>query len=259
MTGAKKAIFLDIDGTLVINRTGPFPEDTDMITAAHQEGHKIFLSTGRSLAHIPQELQEAPWLDGIIAGAGAQVLIGDKTVYHKWAPREILLPICAYYLKNDKFCVFEGENGVFGLNLPDRFSNTENILPITGADDFVTRYPDAIISKLTLGGQPSDPERLLLSEFFQINAFPNYFEGIILGESKSKGMGIILQTLGMARENTIAIGDSANDIDIICAAALGIAMGNASEELKALAGAITGNCGEGGVGQAIKRFVLEAD
>ena len=65
-----------------------------------------------------------------------------------------------------------------------------------------------------------------------------------------------LEALGIPRENSIAIGDSRNDIDIIAAAGLGIAMGNACEELKALAGAITGDCGKGGVGQALRMFVL---
>jgi hydroxymethylpyrimidine pyrophosphatase-like HAD family hydrolase len=69
-------------------------------------------------------------------------------------------------------------------------------------------------------------------------------------------MSIVLEALDIPRENSIAIGDSKNDIDIIRAAGLGIAMGNASQELKALAGAITGDCGKGGVGQAITKFVL---
>jgi hydroxymethylpyrimidine pyrophosphatase-like HAD family hydrolase len=69
-------------------------------------------------------------------------------------------------------------------------------------------------------------------------------------------MAIILEAAGIPRENSIAIGDSANDIDIVRAAGIGIAMGNASDDLKAVAREITGDCGKGGVGGAIKRFVL---
>ena len=69
-------------------------------------------------------------------------------------------------------------------------------------------------------------------------------------------MSIALKALNIPQENSIAIGDSKNDIDIIRAAGLGIAMGNASDELKALADAVTGDCGKGGVGQAVRKVVL---
>jgi Cof subfamily protein (haloacid dehalogenase superfamily) len=256
MNNSQKAIFLDIDETLITKLQGPFPDDVEPIEEAHRRGHKIFLSTGRSLGHIPQTLQEAPWLDGIIAGAGAQVIMGNKTLYHKWVPQELLPPICAFYLRQDKFCVFEGVQGVYGIKLPERYGRSGTILSITREDDFLVKYADAVISKLTIGGSANDAEQKLLGSHFHLNTFDNYFEGILLGESKAKGMSIILETLNIPRENSIAIGDSKNDIDIIRAAGLGIAMGNASEELKALAGAITGDCGKGGVGQAITRFVL---
>jgi Cof subfamily protein (haloacid dehalogenase superfamily) len=256
MDDSQKAIFLDIDETLVTRLQGPFPDDIGPIEEAHRRGHKFFLSTGRSLGHIPQALREAPWLDGIIAGAGAHVIMGDETLYHKWVPEELLAPICAFYFKQDKFCVFEGVDGVYGINLPEQYARAGQILPITREDDLQVLYSGAVISKLTIGGAVSDAEQKLLGDFFHLNAFGNYFEGILLGESKAKGMSIALRALNIPRENSIAIGDSKNDIDIICAAGLGIAMGNASEELKALAGAITGDCGKGGVGQAITKYVL---
>jgi Cof subfamily protein (haloacid dehalogenase superfamily) len=257
MSDSQKAVFLDIDETLITKLQGPFPDDVEPLQEAHRRGHKIFLSTGRSLGHIPQELREAPWLDGIIAGAGAQVIIGDKILYHKWVPQELLPPICAFYLQQDKFCVFEGVEGVYGIKLPEqRYNRGGIILPITREDDLLVKYADAVISKLTIGGAASDAEQKLLGDHFHLNIFENYFEGILLGENKAKGMSMVITALDIPRENSIAIGDSKNDIGIICAAGLGIAMGNASEELKALAGAITGDCGKGGVGQAIKKFVL---
>jgi Cof subfamily protein (haloacid dehalogenase superfamily) len=256
MNNSQKAIFLDIDETLISKLQGPFQEDLEPLEEAHLRGHKIFLSTGRSLGHIPRTLREAPWVDGIIAGAGAQVILGERTLYHNWVPKEMLPPICAFYLKQDKFCVFEGVEAVYGIKLPERFGRGGEILPITGENDFLDTYSGAVISKVTIGGAASDAEQKLLGACFHLNIFENYFEGILLGESKAKGMSMVIEALNIPRENSIAMGDSKNDIDIILAAGLGIAMGNASEELKALADAITGDCGKGGVGQAIKKFVL---
>jgi Cof subfamily protein (haloacid dehalogenase superfamily) len=256
MKNSPKAVFLDIDETLITNHTGPFPEDVEQIVEAHRRGHKIFISTGRGLAHIPGIIRDAPWLDGIIAGGGAQIIIGDRIIYHNWISDEMLRAICAFYLGMDKYCLFEGVNSVYGINLPGNYKKEEEIFIITKGDDFLTRYSGAIISKLTIEGDISEKEQNFLGGYFQLNTFPTYFEGIILGESKAKGMTLVLETLGIPRKNSIAIGDSRNDIDIIRAAGLGIAMGNACDELKALAGAITADCGKGGVGRAIKKFVL---
>ncbi|GHV79901.1 hydrolase [Spirochaetia bacterium] len=259
MSNSLMAVFLDIDGTLVTVSEGPFSDDIAEIETAHQRGHRIFLCTGRSLGYIPPEFQEAPWVDGIVAGAGTHVLLAGKTIYHKWIAPNLLHDIIAFYQQNKKGCIFEGENDMYALN-PGSFDMIHDYYHIIETpDDFETKYKGAVITKLTMEGEKTREERNFLENHFRLNAFENYFEGIILGESKSKGMNIIIEAIGIPRENTIAIGDSENDLDIIRAAGIGIAMGNACAELKAAAREITGNCGKGGVGQAIKKFVLTDD
>ena len=62
--------------------------------------------------------------------------------------------------------------------------------------------------------------------------------------------------LGIVRAEVGAIGDNLNDQDMVSWAGFGIAMGNAPEALKASARYVTGRIGEGGVAQAIERFVI---
>jgi hydroxymethylpyrimidine pyrophosphatase-like HAD family hydrolase len=70
-------------------------------------------------------------------------------------------------------------------------------------------------------------------------------------------MEIVLNEAGIPRENSVAIGDSPNDLDMIRYAALGIAVGNARDELKAEADVVVAAaCGEGAVAEAFCRFVL---
>jgi hydroxymethylpyrimidine pyrophosphatase-like HAD family hydrolase len=235
---------------------GPFAGDIEQIVAAHRLGHRIFLNTGRALANIPPALRGAPWINGIACGGGGHVLIDGKTVYHKWASEEILCAAAAYYLANKKWIVFEGETGLYGVNQPDPALFAAPVLEIKNKDDFLHKYKNAVITKLTLNGKIADGDREVLGGFFQVNQFTEYFEGIIKGESKSKAMNIILETIGIAPKDSIAIGDGLNDIDAIRAAGLGIAMGNACDELKAAAGAITGDWAHEGVGKALQRFVL---
>jgi HAD superfamily hydrolase (TIGR01484 family) len=251
-----KAVFLDIDGTLISRGEGPFEEDLEQIEAASKEGHKIFLSTGRALANVPASLKTFPFIDGMALGSGAHVIYGGKTIYQKQVSPEALSTACAFYLKSSKWCVFEGVTCMYGINQfePDLFAG--KVLTIDHKDDFLTRYQDAAVTKLTLEGFAAAGERAVLENYFQLNPLTGYSEAIIKGENKSQAMEILLKVSGIPRENSIAVGDSVNDMTIILAAGLGIAMGNACDELKSIAGDITGDCGKGGVGTALKRWVL---
>src|SRR5437762_6448236 len=74
--------------------------------------------------------------------------------------------------------------------------------------------------------------------------------------SKSRALAMVADRLGSARAEISAIGDNLNDQDMVSWAGFGIAMGNAPEALKATARYVTGRIGEGGVAQAIERFVI---
>jgi Cof subfamily protein (haloacid dehalogenase superfamily) len=250
-----KAIFIDIDETLVSHGAGPFEDDLAQIEAARERGHRFFLNTGRSLGNIPRELQESPWVEGIIAGAGAHVIYGGQILYHSWVPEAILLAASEFYLKQEKWCVFEGEEALYEIHLPNLGLNGV-IYPIKNKNDFLTTYAGARISKITIGGGITEAEKELLEGAFNLIIQRNYFEGLLPGINKARGMEMILEKIGIPRENSIAIGDSVNDIDMIRYAGLGIAMGNAKPELKEIAGAITGDCGKGGIAQAIVQYVL---
>ncbi|MDR2078319.1 MAG: Cof-type HAD-IIB family hydrolase [Treponema sp.] len=251
-----KAVFLDIDGTLVSRGEGPFDEDLEQIEAAWKGGHKIFLSTGRSLANVPASLKKLPFIDGMALGSGAHVVYEGKTIYRKQVSPEALGAVCALYLKKSRWCVFEGVSRMYGINRFDPALFAGEVLPIADKDDFFTRYRDAVVTKLTLEGFVTPEERAALETYFQINPLTGYSEAVIKGEDKSHAMEILLKAADIPRENSIAIGDSVNDMTIIRAAGLGIAMGNACDELKRIAGYITGGCGQGGVGAALKRWVL---
>ena len=253
-----KALFLDIDGTLFWQGLGPFAADLDALVMAHNAGHFIFVSTGRSLANTPYILRAAPYIDGLILGAGAQVIVKDAVIYSKAVDTQTACDICAYYLNTKKLCVFEGETGIFTVNSPIFSLFPRNAMQhITRADDFLTKYKDERISKITIQGEMSPDEENLLRDSFAFNPFPpDYFEGIIKGHGKMSGITRALHELNLPLENSIAIGDSFNDMDMVTGCGLGIAMGNACQELKTAAHAITLDCTNGGVGAAIRKYVL---
>jgi Cof subfamily protein (haloacid dehalogenase superfamily) len=260
LPGEKKAIFIDIDGTLIELDRGPFKEDIEAMEEAAGKGHSLFLNTGRSFGNIPETLLELPFIKGISAGCGAHILMADnsgfKTIYHKWIPENILGLIIEQYSHFQKHCLLEGENNCYYIN-GSSFPFTRNsFIPVNTIEEFKEKSGGYLITKITIDGYVSDEECRCLEPFLAVHRFPNYTEGIIKGENKAKAMSFMLENLEIRRENSIAIGDSGNDLDMIRFAGLGIAMGNASQGLKAAADAITGDCGKGGVAEALRRFVL---
>ena len=279
-TQKRKAVFLDIDGTLISRNGGSFADDREAMEEAAGKGHLLFLNTGRSFANIPGVLFGLSALRGIAAGGGAHILLADargknpgyQTIYHKWISDDQLALVFAWCENHSRCCILEGERACYIINI-NRSSwifELDAPIPVSSQDDFKKKSLGDFITKLTFDSpmpeaagaaltahvSPLADDSRFLESFCTLNRFADYTEGIIKGENKAKAMKIVLDKMGIGREDSIAIGDSANDLDMIRFAGLGIAMGNACAELKAAAGATTGACGKGGVAEALRNFVL---
>ena len=267
MINRPKAVFFDIDGTLINRSGGPYADDLQAMELAINAGNFLFLNTGRSFANIPAKILDLPLWRGIAAGGGAHILLREsnaggifhKTIYHKWIPPKTLMKICSWYLENKRQLVLEGEKECYLIHPSARSFSVRTPVIISGNDEVFKMISTDYITKLTLEGSAAPGELRLLGKYFKINAFPDYAETIIKGENKAKAMKIIIKSLGIRRQDSIALGDSVNDIDMIRYAGLGVAVGNASPLLKAAAKAVTANCGEGGAAQMLRQFVLHQD
>ena len=259
----KKAIFLDIDGTLIKSSLTPFDDDMEEMREAARRGHFLCLNTGRAVGNIPRPLIDLQPIQGISAGGGAHILIANsakegkdrfETIYRQWIFEEALAKIFAYHEKHTKYCVLEGERDCYIINSTFQPEMVKSRIPVKSLDDFRSKSRGDLITKVTFDGLAPEDECLLLEPYMKIGHFAHYSEGIINGENKAKGMELVVKHLGLRREDSIAIGDGLNDMDMFRYAGLGIAMGNACAELKAVAGAVTGECGKGGVAEALRKF-----
>jgi Cof subfamily protein (haloacid dehalogenase superfamily) len=248
--GDQKTVFLDIDDTLITaGEGGPFPDDIAGIEKARLRGHRFFLCTGRSLAHIPPVFLELSWIDGMVASGGAHVILEGKTIYHTWLPLPPLCEIAALFLAKGKQCSFRGDRQVFTVNRNKK-------VPITAGEDFVQKYPDAHVSMMTADLTMGEEEKTLLKKYFDL--YPQYphYDCFIKGEGKAKGMQMILDALGLDRKDSVAIGDSENDLDMMDYAGTGIAVGNACSALKTKASWVSASVGEGAVVRALEHLGL---
>jgi Cof subfamily protein (haloacid dehalogenase superfamily) len=86
---------------------------------------------------------------------------------------------------------------------------------------------------------------------------PNYLEIVPKGANKAAALMHLVAILGLDLSQVAAIGDGYNDIEMIRAAGLGIAMGNAPEAVKSAAGWVTGTNNEAGVAQAVRQLFAD--
>lgn len=249
----KKAIFLDIDGTLTYGGPNPPERNVSAIRAARAAGHKVFINTGRAFGFIPREVFDAIEFDGVVCGGGAYVKVGDKLLCAFRMKPDTLRDICRCILKEPVPCIFEGESETFYIE-EEKWDDSWRL--IEQPDDFDTKYSGMAVTKLTVFAEMSDELRKIVGKDMTIIDFPTYSEAIIKGCSKATGIRTVLDEIGISAEDCIAMGDSANDVAMLKFAGTSVAMGNAPDEVKALCDYVSCHASEGGVGEAIEKLVL---
>ena len=218
------------------------------------------LCTGRGYGNIPLSVKDAPWVDGVVSGGGVHVVIGGKDLYRKTVPVQTLCEISALFLTLGKQCTFQGGRALFGINKnfapvnvpPENFPVSGSKISIHAGNDFEVKYPGADIEMMTIDKTIDEAARKTLERYFDLYSQVLHFDALIKGENKAKGMDVALSALGICLENSVAIGDSDNDLDMVRHAGTGIAVGNACAALKEAADWVSAPCGEGGVARALE-------
>lgn len=270
----EKLLFFDIDGTLTYPRLNPSTATVDAIRIARSNGHKVFLSTGRTLDRVPEAVMEIGF-DGGIFSAGGLAIYGDIVLSHHFMPDLLVQKSLILLRRETIFYKLETPEGNF------KSENGRDILSwvnMTGASSEMQRISEELLFDTKLRplsqyrGQPvykisffsTDPAMPdHLSEALEDSAKVVRFDNLIpdfpltSGEisdfSVSKGLALqdICRYLGKTEADCIAFGDSMNDAEILQTAGLGIAMGNAEARLKELADMVCDSCENDGLAKAL--------
>lgn len=255
----RKLVFFDIDGTLLSEVTRTIPESA--VTSIHnlqRNGHFAFINTGRVFSFLGKEIRDISF-DGLLCGCGTYISYHDNILFHKKLASEMCRHIVDLLHFYHIDAVLEGKDKCYGDEY-DRI-NTQIFR------DFVVgfQYPydtwnakDLSFDKFFLYSE--DMESMLKfqgeleQDFLFIDREKGFFEAVPTGYSKATAMKWIADYLGIDLRNTIAIGDSNNDLVMLESAGTSIAMGNASENIKKKVDYITKDVDDDGIFYALKHF-----
>lgn len=258
-----KAIFFDVDGTLVSFRQ-KFLSDRllEDLPALRERGIEIFLSTGRALQDLDRTgMLRGVQFDGFVTLNGQYCCDADGTAYRD-APisMEDLRGAYEVLMANpDLPALMEGSTESYLTQINDRVREVYEFLH---TQLYPVRSPEWLLEGKVYQFVPfvtPEEEELFLAAMPGCERTRWHSEGIdIVPRSGGKGTGVraAMERYGFAREEIMAFGDGENDIGMMELAGTGVAMGNAPEPVKAIASYVTGTAEEGGVPQALRHFGL---
>lgn len=264
LNNTKLAIF-DIDGTLIKRKELTIRKSAvEAIRKLHDKGIDVMIATGRAYYFIQDDIHETINPDYYVTVNGAIVYNKTKEVIHE-VPMD--------YQEVIALTTFAREHGFgIGYKLNDNmhiYSNfkifTDVYLQGSPKVSMLHDFTDApLISKdaelpkgIFLMGEEQTIEslRCTLSDSKLSHAYKDAYDVYSLRAGKMKGIEVVLKRLGYDWSQVIAYGDADNDVDMLEAASIGIAMGDAPDHVKASADFVTKDLEEDGIAYAIETLL----
>ena len=255
MTG--KILFFDIDGTLwdIHNR---IPESTvRSIRRARDNGHKIFLNSGRSRGFIFHPALFDIGLDGIVSACGTMIEYEGKTIFKYVIPAEqaerTVSMVRSYgfkaILEGAEYLYMEVEefkDDIFGQKVIGEMGDK-----LKGILDHWGKWEMQKFSCATLTDRKEECFEKLREDYDLLIHSPTVAEMVPRGFHKGTGIQKVCELLSADIKNTVAFGDSVNDLDMLHAAGTSVAMGNGMVEAKEAADYVTAPLWEDGIEKAL--------
>lgn len=257
-------IFFDIDGTLVDESTQIIPDSTvRAIAALREKGHLPVINTGRPYSHIDPRVRQLPFA-GWVCGAGMEIDLDGQ-----WLQRFALsASLSRQVIEMVRACrmqvIFEVEGGILldGEHsvAPQITEEARRMLEKGFFVEQVAEKTEPILIKLiTYDGADSRRAEFLAfmqQHFTCIDRGNTMLEFVRKGCSKAAGMELLLHSIGAARQDTFAIGDSTNDLPMFRFAGHAICMENGMAEAKAEAEFVTASVLDDGIEKALRHYGL---
>jgi hypothetical protein len=255
-----KALFLDIDGTLVSFETHTIaPSTIDALNRVKSRGVRIFIATGRPLAIINNLQPIEHLIDGYITANGAYCFTGNEEVLCKPIPRMDVERVIQLSDELNFSCIVVSKTEIMVHNADELFDSIfRKMLNVNNINDNVpvSHFIGQTILQLTPLITPEQEASImpLLPDCMSTRWYPAFTDITLTGIDKAAGIDAFVAREGITLAETMAIGDGGNDIAMLQHAGIGVAMGNASDEVKAVADYVTTSVDNDGIRMAFDKF-----
>lgn len=261
-----RLLAIDLDGTLLTPRPQKIitPRARHALRLCTEAGMTIVIATGQNLAVLRSECGDLPLNGPQIIENGAIIAGIDGTIYHKkLLPEVYVLPVLRMLREAGFYRAYHTVHRVYAdvdaprvrewyrppvppaIEVEDITSLTLPCVKVVGIG------PEALIR-----ARRDEFERMYAGKLYVTQSSFDLIEFLHPDVSKGNALVSIAADLGIAAEEVVAFGDNHNDIGMLRFAGLGVAMGNAHDEVKAEADYVTLSNAEDGVAIAIEEMVL---
>lgn len=253
-----KAVFFDIDGTLMSFKTHRVSNSTQKaIDILKEKGIYVILATGRSI----QSLEHVKFLDfdGYVTFNGAFCLSKQGKVLHKQAiDTQDIQNVVEYAKKKPLSFSFMYEDDILINDVTKEVAGmyAHLNLPVPDPVDLDNAILDGVLQTNVFLPPQEEPEFMekVMPNCDSSRWTPLFADVNPKGMSKRIGVETFCKHFNIDIKNTMAFGDGGNDLQMIQAVEMGVAMGNANPELKDVADYVTDSVDEDGIWNALTHF-----
>lgn len=275
MSDRTRVLLLDIDGTLVNYRTELPPSAADAVRAARARGHRVYLCTGRSRAEIYDQLWDLG-VDGLIGGNGSYLEDAGQVVFHQVLDAAVVAEAVAWLIAEDLGFYLECNSGLYASDhLPEKAAGLleggatpENVRFIRDAmPDLIygTRAGRDDVNKISFVLESSVDlealaaryrDRAAIDSWSMTGVRDEFGEFGQVGVHKGAAIERLVTHLGISADDLIGFGDARSDLGMFAACGTSVAMGNAPDEVKAVATLVTDHVDADGLAIAFRQLGL---
>lgn len=271
VSSSSKTVFIDFDGTYA-HAGSPPPAHQDAVRAARAGGHRVFLCTGRPRSMLAPEILEVGF-DGIVAAAGGYVELGGdqpEVVHDVRFPADLAASVVALLDEHRVEYVLEAPEAVYC-----RPATRTRLLDWLAANSLVDDHLVSVLTsvqdpasvafgKVTCFDSPLPVGQLADRLGPRVGALPSSLperatsagEIYQVGVHKAVGMEVVMQRLGLLREDVIGIGDGLNDLEMLELAGVAVAIEGADDAVLAVADLVVPTPERDGLATAFTRLGL---
>lgn len=251
-----KAVFLDIDGTVLSHRQGKVPESTkNAIYEMKARGMKVFAATGRHILEMEKLPLDGLCFDGYVTLNGQLCLDEKKSLVYDFPIGEAdTKELISLFEKKEVPTMIVEADSMYINYVDESVRLAQNA--ISTAVPEIGTYTGKNVYQVIVYDEEKNMQKWMspLRECKENVWHPEAFDIIPKQGGKVAGIQKMIERLGIRREEIMAFGDGGNDVDMLRYAEIGIAMGNAGEHVKKHADYVTACVDDDGILKALKLY-----